>query len=73
MPKIEHEVSFGKVGVGITDHIKRHKVAYSFGAGIAVAGVTCFIMRNVISQPVGSSITETRNKVVMKNVSFFMI
>lgn len=26
-------------------HVGRHKVAYSFGAGVAVAGITCLIVR----------------------------
>jgi hypothetical protein len=29
----------------VKSHISRHKVAYSFGSGIAFAGITCIIMR----------------------------
>jgi hypothetical protein len=46
VPTIEHKVSFDKVFDGVTDHVKRHKVAYSFGAGVAVAGITFLIMRS---------------------------
>ena len=29
----------------VKSHISRHKVAYSFGSGVAFAGITCIIMR----------------------------
>lgn len=29
----------------IKEHFKKHKVAYAFAAGVAVAGITCAIMR----------------------------
>ena len=50
MPTIEHKVSFDKVFDGLTNHVKRYKVAYSLGAGIAVAGITCLIMRSNIAR-----------------------
>jgi hypothetical protein len=56
VPTIEHKVTFDKAFEGITNHVKRHKVAYSFGAGIAVAGFTCLIMRGVYSQHIGGTI-----------------
>jgi hypothetical protein len=46
VPTIEHKVSFEKVFDGISNHVKQHKVAYSLGAGIAIAGLTCLIMRS---------------------------
>jgi hypothetical protein len=30
---------------GIKAHVEKHKVAYSVGAGIVIAGITCYIMR----------------------------
>jgi hypothetical protein len=45
VPTIEHKVSFEKVFDGISNHVKQHKVAYSLGAGIAIAGCTCLIMK----------------------------
>ena len=48
MPTIEHKVTFDKAFEGIVNHVKRHKVAYSLGAGIAVAGITCLIVRGRI-------------------------
>jgi hypothetical protein len=56
VPTIEHKVTFDKAFEGITNHVKRHKVAYSFGAGVAIAGITCVIMRGVYSQHIGRSI-----------------
>jgi hypothetical protein len=46
VPTIEHKVSFEKVFDGISNHVKQYKVAYSLGAGIAIAGLTCVIMRS---------------------------
>jgi hypothetical protein len=48
VPTIEHKVTFDKAFEGIVNHVKRHKVAYSLGAGIAVAGFTCLIMKGRI-------------------------
>jgi hypothetical protein len=47
VPTIEHKVSFDKVFDGVTNHVKRHKVAYSFGAGVAIVGVTCLVTRGI--------------------------
>jgi hypothetical protein len=30
----------------VKNHVGRHKVAYSFGAGVALAGITLYIMRD---------------------------
>jgi hypothetical protein len=50
LPTIEHKITFDKAFEGIASHVKRHKVAYSFGAGIAIAGITCLIIgKNVKS------------------------
>ena len=59
-------------------HIKDHQTAYILGTSVAVAGITCLIMRGVASQPIdsvihgvaGPVIHGTRNKVVMSNVSY---
>jgi hypothetical protein len=56
VPTIEHKVTFDKAFEGITNHVKRHKVAYSFGAGVAVAGLTCLIMRGVYSQHIRGAV-----------------
>jgi hypothetical protein len=47
MPTIqhEHEISFNELSDKITAHVERHKVAYSFGAGIFVAGIISYMMR----------------------------
>lgn len=42
-------VHFDDVFKSLKDHVKRHKVDYSFGAGIAVAGIACYIMRSTIA------------------------
>lgn len=62
----------------IKAHVRRHKVAYSFGTGVIFAGITFCIMRSVTSQPIsssvtgttGSSVTGTGKKVVISNISF---
>lgn len=62
----------------IKAHIERHKVAYSFGSGVVIAGITCVIMRDVVFQPIGRDIVVTARrgiavtgkKVVMNNVSY---
>jgi len=36
--------------MNIKAHIKKHRVAYAFGAGIVVAGITCAIMRRNSSE-----------------------
>jgi hypothetical protein len=36
--------------MNIKEHIKKHRVAYAFGAGIVVAGITCAIMRRNSSE-----------------------
>jgi hypothetical protein len=46
VPTIEHRITFDKAFEGIVNHVKQHKVAYSFGAGVAIAGITCLIMRS---------------------------
>ena len=51
-PTTLHYHCFGPRHIGvivdIIAHIKRHKVAYSFGAGVVVAGITCVIVRGRI-------------------------
>ena len=32
----------------VKDHVKRHQVAYSFGVGFGIAGITCCIMKGRI-------------------------
>lgn len=64
--------------MNIKDHIERHKVAYSFAAGAALAGITAVIVRDFVSLPIshGTSVTAKRGisvlgrKVVMNNVSY---
>jgi hypothetical protein len=56
VPTIEHKVTFDKAFEGIANHVKRHKVTYSFGAGVAVAGITCLIMRGVYSHHIGGTV-----------------
>jgi hypothetical protein len=36
----------------VKDHVKRHQVAYSFGVGFGIAGITCLIMRSSIARGV---------------------
>jgi non-homologous end joining protein Ku len=52
MPTIqhEHEISFNELSDKITAHVERHKVAYSFGAGLLVAGIAIHIFskQNVV-------------------------
>ena len=52
------EIKFPPVFDPIKAHIGRHKVAYSFGTGVAIAGITCVIMRGryagVLRVPDGS-------------------
>jgi hypothetical protein len=72
------EIKLPNFTTGIKEHISRHKVAYSFGSGIVVAGITFCIMRGVASQPIsrGIAVTAERGiavlgkKVVMNNVSY---
>jgi hypothetical protein len=60
----------------VRNHIEENRDVYILG-GI-FAGITFLIVRNVASQPIsssvtgtaGSSVTGTRNKVVMNNVSY---
>ena len=59
-------------------HIKDHQTAYILGTSVAVAGITCLIMRGVASQPISRGFTATAShgftvtgkKVVMNNVSY---
>ena len=57
MPEVAHIVSFPGFEMlkeDILSHIKRHKVAYAFGAGVVVAGVVFYFTRDVYgpqSQP----------------------
>jgi len=44
MPTFEHNINFDNVFEGIKSHVKRHQVAYSFGAGIGIAGFSYLIM-----------------------------
>jgi hypothetical protein len=72
------EIKLPNFTTGIKEHISRHKVAYSFGSGFIVAGITFCIMRGVASQPIsrGIAVTAERGiavlgkKVVMNNVSY---
>lgn len=62
----------------VKQHIQDHKTVYISVGGVVFAGITCVIMRDVVSQPIssivngtaGSIVNGTRNKVVMNNVSF---
>jgi hypothetical protein len=45
VPTIEHKVTFDKAFEGVVNHVKRHKVAYSFGAGVVIVGLTCLVTR----------------------------
>jgi hypothetical protein len=65
--------------MNIKAHIEKHKVAYSFAAGAALAGITAVIMRDVISQPIsrgpavtaqGGNVAVLGKRAVMSNVSF---
>ena len=64
--------------MNLKEHIDRHKVAYSFAAGVALAGITAVIMRDVFSQPISRGIAVTAERgiavlgkrVVMNNVSY---
>lgn len=41
----------------IVEHIKRHKVVYSFGAGVAFAGISIAIMRSNIARGAMGGVT----------------
>ena len=50
----------------VKGHIGRHKVAYSLGAGVAIAGITCFIMKGNVKSSLdaganGSEMTTLRS------------
>jgi hypothetical protein len=45
VPTVEHKIILDNVFKNVKSHFERHKVAYSLGAGVAVAGITCLIMR----------------------------
>jgi len=45
MPTFEHKINFDEPFRKLREHVTRHKVAYSFGTGFAIAGITCLIMR----------------------------
>lgn len=45
MPTVEHKIVLDNVFKNVKSHFERHKVAYSLGAGVAIAGITCLIMR----------------------------
>jgi hypothetical protein len=50
VPTVEHRVSFDDEWFErIKAHVRRNKVRYSFGAGIAIAGITCVIVKGRIA------------------------
>ena len=49
VPTVEHKITFGDTFKGISDHVKRYKVAYMFGAGIIVG--------YIVSRPTTINIT----------------
>jgi hypothetical protein len=59
-------------------HVGKHKIAYSVGTIVVIAGITCVIMRGVASQYISRGISVTADRgisvigknVVMKNVSY---
>jgi hypothetical protein len=60
------------------EHFEKHKAKYAFGGGVIFAGITCYIVRDVISQPISRGIAVTAEggiavlgkRVVMDNVSY---
>jgi hypothetical protein len=63
----------------IKEHFEKHKIAYSCGlTGLGVAGITCIIIRDYVSQPIssnvigaaGSNVIGAGKKVVINKVSF---
>jgi predicted transcriptional regulator len=48
VPTLEHKIVLDNVFKNVRSHFERHKVAYSFGAGLAIAGITCAIMKGRI-------------------------
>jgi hypothetical protein len=48
VPTVEHKIVLDNVFKNVRSHFERHKVAYSFGAGLAIAGITCAIMKGRI-------------------------
>jgi hypothetical protein len=62
VPTVEHKIVLDNVFKNVKNHFERHKVAYSLGAGVAVAGITCLIMRGVHSQHIGRGISVTADR-----------
>lgn len=44
MPTFEHNINFGEPFRKVREHVVRHKTVYSFGAGVAIAGITGLII-----------------------------
>jgi hypothetical protein len=76
----EHEVNFPQLEAA-KEHVKRNwKIYAGVAGGVIFAGITCTIMRDVISQPIGvgivadaagaGNVAVAGKKVVMDNVSF---
>jgi hypothetical protein len=62
VPTVEHKIVLDNVFKNVRSHFERHKIAYSFGAGLAIAGITCLIMRGVRSQHIGRGISVTADR-----------
>jgi hypothetical protein len=51
----------------VRKHVKRHQVAYSFGAGVVVTGVTVFIFRSALSNSPNGPLSVMRPLFVFSN------
>jgi hypothetical protein len=75
---MEHKLEFPQIEK-VKKHVQKHKKEYIAAiGGAAVATITCAIVRDIVSQPIGhgASVTAKRGisvlgkKVVMHNVSY---
>jgi hypothetical protein len=47
----------------IKEHVVEHKVVYAFAGGIIFAGITCYIMRDIVNpQPISRDIAVTAQR-----------
>lgn len=53
----------------IKQHFQRHKVVYSFAAGVAIAGITCTIMRDRHAV-VGNAASDRVSNLSVRSLSF---
>jgi hypothetical protein len=72
VPTVEHKIVLDNVFKNVRSHFERHKIAYSFGAGLAIAGITCLIMRGVRSQHIGRGISVVADGSVVKDNLFLI-